>query len=168
MIYVVNQFSLGLIFKTIKDYLLRKNQEKCKNDPDFGEDTMNDNNQIENLKYINYFIKIMRVIIIILNLCFFSGMSWILICKIEHKYMEGEGDNFIKSFGLEDYSPINIGILSTYFMFTTLSAVGFGDFYPRNDLERIIICFVFIIGIRVFGFILGVFLEMIESTKALS
>ena len=50
MIYVVNQFSLGLIFKTIKDYLLRKNQEKCKNDPDFGEDTMNDNNQIENLK----------------------------------------------------------------------------------------------------------------------
>jgi len=52
-------------------------------------------------------------------------------------------------------------------MFTTLSSVGFGDFYPRNDLERIFIVFVFIIGIRVFGFILDIFLEIINQTKML-
>jgi hypothetical protein len=43
--------------------------------------------------------------------------------------------------------------------------VGFGDFYPRNDIERIFIIFVFIIGIRVFGFILNIFLEIINTTR---
>lgn len=122
MIFVLKYFSLGIIFKAIKDRMLLKNLEKVRRDPVYAEDTFNDNNQIELLKYIYYFIKIFRLITIILNICFFIGMSRVILCKIEFRYQhEKESENFMSSFGLEKYSPIDLSILSTYFMFTTLS-----------------------------------------------
>ena len=99
MIFVLKYFDIGSIFKEIKDKLLYRNVEKVRRDPIYAEDTFNDNNQIELLKYIYYFIKISRLISIILNICFFSGMIWIIVCKLEFKY--DIEDNFISFFGLD-------------------------------------------------------------------
>lgn len=49
----------------------------------------------------------------------------------------------------------------TYFSFTSLSTVGFGDFHPRGNLERIYISFVLLIGVSVFSYIMGNFIEII-------
>ena len=50
-----------------------------------------------------------------------------------------------------------------YYSFTTLTTVGFGDFAPRSDAERIFITFGLIFGVSIFSYILGDFLNMIES-----
>ena len=42
-----------------------------------------------------------------------------------------------------------------YFAFTSLSTVGFGDFYPVSDLERVVGSFVLLIGVAMFSYILG-------------
>lgn len=97
------------------------NLEKVRRDPIYAEDNTHDNNQIELIKYINYFVKIFRLVTIILNICYFTGMAWLILCKVELKYQDAKSDNFINSFGLTEYSPIDLCILSTYFMFTTLS-----------------------------------------------
>ena len=44
MIYVMKYFSLGVIFKSIKDKMLEQNLEKVRRDPVYAEDTFNDNN----------------------------------------------------------------------------------------------------------------------------
>lgn len=48
-------------------------------------------------------------------------------------------------------------VLLMYFSYTTLSTVGFGDFNPRSDLERLFCILVLLLGVGIFGFILGNF-----------
>jgi hypothetical protein len=86
MIYVLKYFSIGVIFKAIKDKMHQINLEKVRRDPIYAEDNTHDNNQIELIKYINYFVKIFRLVTIILNICYFTGMAWLILCKVELKY----------------------------------------------------------------------------------
>ena len=69
------------------------------------------------------------LIVLIFNISYFGGLSWFIFCKIEHKINTNEV-TFIENFNLEEKLPYELSLLSTYFMFTTLSTVGLGDFYP--------------------------------------
>ena len=54
-----------------------------------------------------------------------------------------------------------------YFAYTTLSTVGFGDFNPRSDYERLICILVLLLGVAIFGLIMGNFLEIIDKFRTL-
>lgn len=54
-----------------------------------------------------------------------------------------------------------------YYAFTSLSTVGFGDFHPKNNFERIFCALVLLIGNAIFGFILGMFREMVQEFRSL-
>ena len=68
-----------------------------------------------------------------------------------------EPENFISYNGLFDKSPNEITIIVTYYMFTSLSTVGFGDYHPRSDFERIFIAMVLLFGVAIFSYIMGNF-----------
>jgi len=53
-------------------------------------------------------------------------------------------------------------ILGTYFAFTTLSTVGFGDLAPRSDVERIACAFILMMGVAIFSVFLGNFTLILE------
>ena len=42
-----------------------------------------------------------------------------------------------------------------YFMFTTLSTVGFGDFNPKSEIERVIMTFILLVGVATFSYIMS-------------
>lgn len=44
-------------------------------------------------------------------------------------------------------------IALSYFSFTTLSSVGFGDYHPISDGERGFVCFLLIIGVAIYSYI---------------
>jgi hypothetical protein len=48
-----------------------------------------------------------------------------------------------------------------YFAFTSLSTVGFGDFNPRSDLERLMTALLLLTGVSVFSYIMGNLIEII-------
>ena len=50
-----------------------------------------------------------------------------------------------------------------YFAFTSLSTVGFGDFAPRSDLERVIGAFVLLFGVAIFSLIMANFMEILTN-----
>lgn len=50
---------------------------------------------------------------------------------------------------------------------TSLSTVGFGDYYPVNNFERLLGAFMLLFGVAVFSYIMGQLLEMIEKIKKL-
>ena len=52
-----------------------------------------------------------------------------------------------------------------YFAFTSLSTVGFGDYYPVSDLERLVGSFVLLAGVAMFSYILSDLLSQIELIK---
>jgi hypothetical protein len=50
-----------------------------------------------------------------------------------------------------------------YFAFTSLSTVGFGDFNPRSNVERLFTSVVLLLGVSVFSYIMGNFIEIIDD-----
>ena len=56
-------------------------------------------------------------------------------------------------------------IVLTYFAFTSLSTVGFGDYYPKNSFERICCTIILLFGNSIFGYIIGDFNGMIQEAK---
>lgn len=54
-----------------------------------------------------------------------------------------------------------------YFTFTTLTTVGFGDLYPKNDLERSVGAFFLLAGVATFSYIIGDLLASIDQVLKL-
>lgn len=54
-------------------------------------------------------------------------------------------------------------IVSCYFTLTTLATVGYGDYYPISNLERIVAVFIMLCGVAFFSFIMGSFIEIIQN-----
>jgi len=50
-----------------------------------------------------------------------------------------------------------------YFLFTTLSTVGFGDFHPINEWEAAFTAAVLLVGVLIFGYLMGNFIEMSDA-----
>eukprot|EP00930_Biecheleria_cincta_P043155 TRINITY_DN2966_c0_g3_i1.p1 TRINITY_DN2966_c0_g3~~TRINITY_DN2966_c0_g3_i1.p1 ORF type:complete len:1469 (-),score=229.68 TRINITY_DN2966_c0_g3_i1:41-4447(-) len=54
---------------------------------------------------------------------------------------------------------------SLYWVFTTMTTVGYGDITPTNNVERAVAVFVMIFGAAVFGYIVGSVAEMASNTQ---
>ena len=50
-----------------------------------------------------------------------------------------------------------------YFAFTTLSTIGFGDFHPRSDSERLVVALIFLFGVAIFSYVMGNFQEILRK-----
>ena len=61
--------------------------------------------------------------------------------------------------------PIDRQITLLYYSFTTLSQVGFGDFYPVNNDERILCAIYMFLGVTIYSFIGNNFAKMIENLR---
>ena len=59
-------------------------------------------------------------------------------------------------------------LIAVYFSLTSLSTIGFGDFHPRADSERIFCAIILVLGVMIFSYIMGNFISMIESYKLLN
>ena len=54
-------------------------------------------------------------------------------------------------------------VIVTYYMFTSMSTVGFGDFHPKSDFERIVCSVILVFGVAIFSMIMGNFIEIIQT-----
>ena len=66
---------------------------------------------------------------------------------------------------MNDKTEEENNLIMSYFAFTTLSTVGFGDYYPYSDLERAIWTVILLGGVSMFSYIMGMFLEMLDNYK---
>lgn len=46
-----------------------------------------DNNKIEELLWISYVLKTLKLIIIISNCCFLTGVFWLMLCEFNHDFI---------------------------------------------------------------------------------
>ena len=53
----------------------------------------------------------------------------------------------------------------TYYSFTSLATIGFGDFHAIADEERIITIFVILFGGMIFSYFMGEFIEILQHIE---
>jgi hypothetical protein len=76
-----------------------------------------------------------------------------------------EYDLFLTYFGLEKMERSKVLIIAVYFAFTSLSTVGFGDYHPRGDIERLFGAFLLLFGVAIFSYILSILKEIMNDIK---
>jgi len=48
-----------------------------------------------------------------------------------------------------------------YFSFTSLTTVGFGDYAPKSNIEKLVISFSLLTGVLLFSYIIGEYTDML-------
>jgi len=135
-----------------------------------------DQNKIEDLLIISYTLKTLKLMIIIMNITYFTGIFFLALCEMVHDFLENievedfldqswddRPDMFIDTFGFHSNSRKENLIIIFYFAFTSLSTVGFGDYHPRGNIERMIGAFILLGGVAIFSLIMGNFIEILQE-----
>jgi len=123
-----------------------------------------DNNMILLQIKIMYIFRVIRLIIIILILSYFLGTLWLLISKMLTKNKDDPDEmTFYNYYKMRDKTNFTQLTIVVYFAFTTLSTVGFGDYHPKGEIERIITTFILLCGVACFSYIMGQFIEILMN-----
>ena len=80
----------------------------------------------------------------------------------EPGYVEGEGTWYAK-FDIGHYPWVEQFVISLYTALTILSMVGYGDYYPVSDNERLFIALVMMLGVSYFSFLMSQSMDIINS-----
>ena len=57
-------------------------------------------------------------------------------------------------------------LAAMYFALTTLTTVGFGDYYPISDIERLVGSFMLLFGVMTSNFIMGELMSMVNNVSS--
>ena len=81
-------------------------------DPDREENNYSDENKMDFIMLLGVIMKIFKLVLIIANLSYFIGMSWLIICRLEYHWfydelhMMGEENFFFSYFDLDERSDM--------------------------------------------------------------
>lgn len=90
---------------------------------------------------------------LILLLSYLCGIIWYIIIKVEFDYRP-DYIIFYEKFKYQSRSNMEVVWVNAYYLMTTLSTIGFGDYAPVNSLERCCITLVMFGGIMLFSYLL--------------
>ena len=76
-------------------------------------------------------------------------------------------ETFFSYYKINKKSDIENFIIMLYYSFTTLSTIGFGDYHPVSDEERIIVVCGLLFGVMIFSFSMGVFIQILQNFQML-
>ena len=84
-----------------------------------------------------------------------------------HYYEKETPDNSDAIAAVEDRGFHTTNVILVYYAFTSLTTIGFGDYYPRSNMERIVISMYLLMGVALFSKIAGDFLDILTSYNTL-
>ena len=111
------------------------------------------------IKIITSF-KMTKLIITILGTSYFLGLFWYIVCDLK-EIIDPEPFNFLVRYFKDSDGAYRRSITCMYYAFTSLSTVGFGDLHPINNFERLFCAVVLLVGNAIFGYVLGLFRDMV-------
>lgn len=65
----------------VKDYWQGVVIKQMEENPELNEDFDTDSNKLEEMLLLNYFLKIFKLVLIIMNLSYLFGVFWIALCE---------------------------------------------------------------------------------------
>ena len=116
--------------------------------------------------YIMYIFRVFRLVVFILVLSYFVGTIWFIITK--HSTTSEDQFTFYNEYDLASNDEWQNLIIVVYFAFTTLSTVGFGDFNPKSEIERLVTTLILLVGVATFSYIMGQFIEILMNLQTVT
>lgn len=116
-----------------------------------------------------YVYKIVRLVLLAVFITYFIGCTWWGLCNNFDK----DGEMSFKKFNAAYFNDrkgnedeMKILVICMYYALATLSTVGYGDYYPISNVERILAVIIMLGGVAFFSYIMGNFIEIISNSGA--
>jgi hypothetical protein len=164
-------FDVAKIMAKFKNHYKEKIQAIIEENHELANSIEIDNNKIEEILRVSYILKTMRLTMVLINISFLTGVFWLLLCEFIQDFVydvdpgdqDFDEDLFMVTFGIEKKGHFQNIILVTYFAITSLATVGFGDYHPRGDAERVFTALILLFGVAIFSYIMGIFIEILDK-----
>jgi hypothetical protein len=172
-------FNVHVLMLRLKKFRIQKSAKRCRSDPKYAIDMLEDHNEIKKLIYFDYFLIILKLVLQIINITFFFGLLWFVFCDLTESLhaidplwspMLNFEESFVNNEDFLNYAldmraleVWNQLLIICYFSLTTISTVGFGDFNPRSDYERLAAVGVLLFGVIIFSYVLGNFTAILQN-----
>ena len=75
--------------------------------------------------------------------------------------------NFYDEYDIESLKDGKKELVGMYYAFTTLSTVGFGDYNPKSNIERLLVIIMMCFGMTFFSQMIGKFSELYEQYQGI-
>ena len=175
-------YDVTAMMNLVKRFRLRRLNQLIKRKPEMADDTSlaETDHLIGKILIIKYVLNILKLAIIIVCSSYILGTFWLVLCEYQEKFIDDTNyvdfyeenpdsdqypERFLVYFGMLDKDPFERLIIVTYFAFTSLSTVGFGDYHPRSDSERLLCAFILLFGVAIFSLIMGTFTEILDEFR---
>ena len=135
----------------------------------------------QKILYILFGIQMIEIILAIFGICYVFCMLWIILTEFVEDFLLDVNyrdlnpkipsenfileTNFMPEFGIINYSEVAVLKTVYYFVFTTLTTVGLGDYYPVGDYERLFGIPMMFVGVLIFSYVIGIYGEILEKFK---
>ena len=124
-------------------------------------DRLNDNNKIMQQIILIKGFQVLRIICVILFLSYYLGTIWFVMTK--HTTTSETAYTFYNEYEADNHSGPENMLIVVYFMFTTLSTVGLGDYNPKSEIERLFMCLILLLGVTCFSYLLSVLTSIVDD-----
>jgi hypothetical protein len=151
--------------KMVKSFYLQRAESIIINDPDVALDMLLDHNKIHHQIQIKYLFNTFKLICMIFMSSYFLGQFFHIWCEITSELVSYPY-HFMDYYNLETKNSFEQTLTMTYYAFTSLSTVGFGDYAPRSNPERIFIALILLFGVAIFSLIMGIFIDILNEFNA--
>ena len=112
---------------------------------------------------IRYFISLFQILAALIFTTYVLGAFFFWWAEITEDGLAPQNKHFIDLFPITNPSPLQEMLRSWYFLTTTLSTVGYGDYYATNMPEKVLLIIILLIGISQFSLIVGQFNGLIAE-----
>ena len=165
-------FNVQKMMATIGAAVQSRTRLRMEKDSSIGENVDEDNNSINMLTNIGYLLKIMKLITFIFNFSFFTATIWTVACDILNEkylsYQDDPDDSFMQTFEIKDEPDRKKVLVTMYFIFTSLTTTGFGDFHPRSNSERLLSTVMLLIGVSIVSYAMTVFIDILTTYRSIN
>lgn len=107
--------------------------------------------------------KVIRLIMLTIIITYFTGCCFYFVSSLqdpsEYTFLTNPAFNL----NTDQVTNFQKFVTVCYFSITTLSTVGYGDFYPISNVEKIMGIVIMLAGVAFFSFVMSSFIEIISN-----
>jgi hypothetical protein len=118
----------------------------------------------------SYMVRLSKSVFILFELAFQLGLFFLCAMVALEEFHDGVNyreeelaNRFLVDFGLYGMSIYEALLRIFYYMFTTITTIGFGDFHPKSDIERMMVAFILLFGVMMTALIMGDLIELLQN-----
>ncbi len=112
---------------------------------------------------MGHVFKIFSLILTTATIIYFLGCGYFIISAyLNSDYNVENKQTFVLKQGLDEFpNDFDRFITSSYYIITTLAVIGYGDLFPRSNIEKIFTILIMVLGVAFFSVIMGSFIQIV-------